>query len=292
MTFEFSVQSCECVPVQRVAAARGNHVADRSQFAGMDRHGTGMQKIPFNTGLDRAAGADGRRRAASGRRKQGGASVLKALVLPLLLAVASVLPCRYCRGLRRAHTRRQGRREGAVQSLGRVTSSASRRTRAVTRNRRWKPTAMPPRTDRSAPPEARAHVCRGRRRGPQRLRGVQVSSARSPIRMSSRQPRGELHVRRAGGARKLLEARHSRSPVKANPVTAQEYYMRAAANYRNPNAQFEMGMMFLNGDGGMKASVRQAGRWLQLAAQKAMPVRRRRSETSCSRAARSSAASP
>lgn len=58
------------------------------------------------------------------------------------------------------------------------------------------------------------------------------------------------------------------SPIKANPVAAQEYYMRAAANYRNPNAQFEMGIMFLNGDGGMKASVRQAGRWLQLAAQK------------------------
>ena len=58
------------------------------------------------------------------------------------------------------------------------------------------------------------------------------------------------------------------SPVKANPVAAQEYYMRAAANYRNPNAQFEMGKMFLKGDGGVKASVRQAGRWLQLAAEK------------------------
>ena len=58
------------------------------------------------------------------------------------------------------------------------------------------------------------------------------------------------------------------SPIKANPVAAQEYYMRAAANYRNPNAQFEMGIMFLKGDGGMKASVRQAGRWLQLAAEK------------------------
>ena len=43
--------------------------------------------------------------------------------------------------------------------------------------------------------------------------------------------------------------------------------MRAAANYRNPNAQFEMGKMFLDGDG-VKRSVRQAGRWLQLAAEK------------------------
>lgn len=44
--------------------------------------------------------------------------------------------------------------------------------------------------------------------------------------------------------------------------------MRAAANYRNPNAQFEIGRMFLEGTGGMKASVQQAARWLQLAAEK------------------------
>lgn len=58
------------------------------------------------------------------------------------------------------------------------------------------------------------------------------------------------------------------SPIAANSIAAQEYYMRAAANYRNPNAQFEMGNMFLKGDGGVKASVRQAGRWFQLAAEK------------------------
>ncbi len=57
------------------------------------------------------------------------------------------------------------------------------------------------------------------------------------------------------------------SPVQPDPATAQQYYMRAAANYRNPNAQFEMGKMFLRGDG-VKRSVRQAGRWLQLAAEK------------------------
>jgi TPR repeat protein len=57
------------------------------------------------------------------------------------------------------------------------------------------------------------------------------------------------------------------SPVKPNAAAAQEYYMRAAANYRNPNAQFEMGNMFLKGEG-VKASVRQAGRWFQLAAEK------------------------
>ena len=58
------------------------------------------------------------------------------------------------------------------------------------------------------------------------------------------------------------------SPVKANPAAAQEFYMRAAANYRNPAAQYEMGNMFLKGEGGMKASIRQAGRWFQLAAEK------------------------
>ena len=58
------------------------------------------------------------------------------------------------------------------------------------------------------------------------------------------------------------------SPVGANPEAAQEFYMRAAANYRNPEAQFEMGKMFLAGEGGVKASVRQAGRWFQLAAEK------------------------
>jgi TPR repeat protein len=58
------------------------------------------------------------------------------------------------------------------------------------------------------------------------------------------------------------------TPVKPDPVAAQEYYMRAAANYRNPDAQYEMGKMFLNGEGGVKASIKQAGRWFQLAAEK------------------------
>ncbi|HET9538069.1 MAG TPA: tetratricopeptide repeat protein [Mesorhizobium sp.] len=57
------------------------------------------------------------------------------------------------------------------------------------------------------------------------------------------------------------------SPVRANPEAAQEFYMRAAATYRNPEAQFEMGKMFLAGEG-VKASIRQAGRWFQLAAEK------------------------
>lgn len=57
------------------------------------------------------------------------------------------------------------------------------------------------------------------------------------------------------------------SPVSPNPQAAQDYYMRAAATYRNPAAQYEVGLMFLNGDG-VRKSVQQAGRWLQLAAEK------------------------
>jgi len=55
--------------------------------------------------------------------------------------------------------------------------------------------------------------------------------------------------------------------IEANPVQAQQYFMRAAATYRNPTAQYEMGKMFLTGDGAKK-NLRQAGRWLQLAAEK------------------------
>jgi len=58
------------------------------------------------------------------------------------------------------------------------------------------------------------------------------------------------------------------TPVEPDPVTAQDYYMRAAANYRNPNAQFELGKMLLTGEGGARKSLRQAARWLQLAAEK------------------------
>jgi uncharacterized protein len=57
------------------------------------------------------------------------------------------------------------------------------------------------------------------------------------------------------------------SPVRPNPQAAQEYYMRAAATYRNPDAQYEIGKMLLDGDG-VKRNVQQAGRWFQLAAAK------------------------
>ena len=57
------------------------------------------------------------------------------------------------------------------------------------------------------------------------------------------------------------------TPVQPNPAAAQDYYMRAAATYRNPAAQYEIGRMFLRGEG-VKVGVKQAGRWFQLAAEK------------------------
>lgn len=57
------------------------------------------------------------------------------------------------------------------------------------------------------------------------------------------------------------------TPVVGNPAAAQDYYMRAAAHYRNPVAQFEMGRMYLLGEG-VRPNVKQAGRWLHLAAEK------------------------
>ena len=57
------------------------------------------------------------------------------------------------------------------------------------------------------------------------------------------------------------------SPVAADPRRARELYWQAAANFGEPNAQFEFGRMLLNGQGG-DADPRQAARWFNLAAQK------------------------
>lgn len=57
------------------------------------------------------------------------------------------------------------------------------------------------------------------------------------------------------------------SPVRSDPAAAQEYFMRAAATYRNPQAQYEMGKMYLAGLG-VPQNRRQAARWFQLAAEK------------------------
>jgi TPR repeat protein len=53
--------------------------------------------------------------------------------------------------------------------------------------------------------------------------------------------------------------------IHANPVVAQDFYQRAAA-YGSSTGQFEIGKMYLQEKNG--SSVRQAGRWLKLAARK------------------------
>ena len=63
------------------------------------------------------------------------------------------------------------------------------------------------------------------------------------------------------------------SPVEADPVAAQEYYMRAAANYRNPNAQFELGKMLLTGRG-RRPQEPAPGRPLAAARRRERPCRR------------------
>ncbi len=57
------------------------------------------------------------------------------------------------------------------------------------------------------------------------------------------------------------------SPVRANPDQARNLYWQAAADFGDPNAQFELGRMFLEGEGG-PSDARQAARWFNLAAGK------------------------
>ncbi len=59
------------------------------------------------------------------------------------------------------------------------------------------------------------------------------------------------------------------TPVKANPAVSQDLYMQAATIYGDARAQFEVGRMFLQRAGKTSANnIRQAARWLDLAAQK------------------------
>ena len=57
------------------------------------------------------------------------------------------------------------------------------------------------------------------------------------------------------------------SPVGANPDQARNLLWQAAADFGDPDAQFELGRMFLYGEGGA-ADPRQAARWFNLAADK------------------------
>ncbi len=58
-----------------------------------------------------------------------------------------------------------------------------------------------------------------------------------------------------------------KSPVHADPRMARDLYIQAASIYGNSEAQFEVGKMMLDGEGGA-ANVKQAARWLGLAARK------------------------
>ena len=86
---------------------------------------------------------------------------------------------------------------------------------------------------------------------------------------------------------------HPRQPVEPNAVAAQEYYMRAAANYRNAERPVRDGKDALERRGrrqGQRSPGRAAG--CSSPPKRAMPARRRRWATCCSRAARWCAASP
>jgi TPR repeat protein len=58
-----------------------------------------------------------------------------------------------------------------------------------------------------------------------------------------------------------------KSPVKADPDRAREMFTYAASYFGDPDAQYHLGRMYLEGHGGVK-DPRQAARWLQLAANK------------------------
>jgi TPR repeat protein len=55
--------------------------------------------------------------------------------------------------------------------------------------------------------------------------------------------------------------------VKSNPSMARDLYVQAASSFGDPVAQYELGKMLLNGEGGERNSM-QAARWFQLSAQK------------------------
>jgi uncharacterized protein len=57
------------------------------------------------------------------------------------------------------------------------------------------------------------------------------------------------------------------SPVKSDPSAAREYYAQAAWSFRDPDAQFELGRMYLIGEGG-EPDVKQAYNLFRLSAEK------------------------
>ena len=60
------------------------------------------------------------------------------------------------------------------------------------------------------------------------------------------------------------------TPVSPDPVAARDLYAQAAWSFRDPEAQFELGRMYLTGDGG-DADVKQAFNLFRLSSEKGHP---------------------
>jgi uncharacterized protein len=58
------------------------------------------------------------------------------------------------------------------------------------------------------------------------------------------------------------------SPVQADPDRAFEMFQYAATNFSDPDAQYNLARMYLDGAGGVEKNNMRAARWLQLAAEK------------------------
>jgi uncharacterized protein len=69
---------------------------------------------------------------------------------------------------------------------------------------------------------------------------------------------------------RFLKQGISGSPVEANPAAARDLYAQAAWSFRDPDAQFELGQMFLTGDGG-ETDVKQAFNLFKLSSNKGHP---------------------
>lgn len=66
---------------------------------------------------------------------------------------------------------------------------------------------------------------------------------------------------------RYLKSGISGSPVRANPAAARDLYAQAAWSFADPQAQFELGQMFLSGDGGGR-DVKQAFNLFRLSSEK------------------------
>jgi uncharacterized protein len=82
---------------------------------------------------------------------------------------------------------------------------------------------------------------------------------------------GTPHARFVANALVALGSYHLEgipgTTIKPNPESAREIYAYAASYFGDPNAQYRLGRMYLDGNGGLK-DPKQAARWLSLAAGK------------------------